>query len=724
MRDCGSLDTGSIPVGSTISVFMNLQTPVKEIPYIGEFYQKKLGKLGIKTVHDFLYHLPNKYEDLSKITSISRVKEGDVCTVRGKVVKIENTKIFKKKIALTEAIIEDGTSKINAVWINQSYLLKNIPEGEEFFFSGKVTIKGNKIFLSNPSFEKFDPGKENIHTGRIIPIYPETRGITSKWMRFVMKNLLNKNRGTIPEILPDEIIKEFKLLGAEEALYQAHFPESKKKVHEAKRRISFEQIFLIQVSILMEKIKMSQEKAISIPANIDVIKKMTSSLSFKLTDAQRKSAWQIIKDMERNYPMNRLLEGDVGSGKTIVAAIGILNAVKGRTQVALMAPTEVLAKQHFHGIFKVLNKFNLNIGLLTGKEDKFYSKKLKNDTIEVSRSKLLKKVKEGEIDLLIGTHALIQGTVKFKNLSLVILDEQHRFGVKQRSELVARKAGQEVRIPHLLSMTATPIPRTLTLSIYSDLDLSIIDEMPKGRKKIITKIVSPNERVETYEFIRKELNKGYQVFIICPRIDPSEDENSKWSKVKAVKEEYEMISQKIFPEFKIGLMHGKMTVKEKEKTMKDFRNKKTDILVSTSVIEVGIDVPNAGVMIIEGAERFGLAQLHQFRGRVGRGDSQSYCFLFPESFAEKTRNRLKALLSCEDGFALAEKDLELRGPGDFMGNKQWGVPDIVMTSLTNLSLVQETKNAARMILEKDLQLRKYPVLKSKVQLFREKIHLE
>ncbi len=703
---------------------MNLQTPVKDIPYIGEAYQKKLEKLGIKTVHDFIYHLPNKYEDLSRITPISKAKEGEVCAVKGKVLKIENTRIFKKKIDLTEAVIEDETSKINAVWINQSYLLKNITEDEEFFFSGKITTKGNKIFLSNPSFEKFIPGKENIHTGRIVSIYPETRGITSKWIRFVMKNLLDKSRGSIPEILPNEIIKEFNLLGAEEALHQAHFPESKKKVEEAKRRISFEQILLIQLSILIEKIRMSQEKAISIPANIDVIKRMTSSLPFKLTDAQRKSAWQVIKDMEKNYPMNRLLEGDVGSGKTIVAAIGILNAVKGKTQAALMAPTEVLAKQHFHGIFKVLNKFNLNVGLLTGKEDKLYSKKLKNDTIEISKSRLLKKVKEGEIDLLIGTHALIQGTVKFKNLSLVILDEQHRFGVKQRAELVARKTGQEVRIPHLLSMTATPIPRTLALTIYGDLDLSIIDEMPKGRKKITTKIVSSNQRGETYEFIRKELNKDNQVFIICPRIDPSEDKDSKWSKVKAVKEEYEMISKKIFPEFKTGLMHGKMTVKEKEKTMKDFRNKKTNILVSTSVIEVGIDIPNATVIIIEGAERFGLAQLHQFRGRVGRGDAQSYCFLFPESFAEKTRNRLKALLSCEDGFALAEKDLELRGPGDFMGNKQWGVPDMVMTSLTNLSLVQEAKTATRTILENDFQLKKYPLLKSKTQQFRERIHLE
>jgi len=703
---------------------MKLYTSIENIPYVGESYQKKLNKLGINTVHNLLFHFPYRYEDFSRIVKISEIKEKGVFTTKGIITKIENTRIFKRKMILTEATIEDDLSKIYAVWFNQPYIMKNIQKGEEYFFSGKTNIKKSKTYLVNPSFEKFDFNKDPVHFGKIIPIYPETKGVTSKWLRVIIKNLLEKTKDDFIEILPEKIIKTNNLLNIEKTIEQIHFPSSVKMAKEAKKRISFEYIFLIQIAVMIEKIKMSREKTVSIPANINVIKKLTSSLPFNLTDAQRKSAWQILKDMEKSYPMNRLLEGDVGSGKTIVAAIAILNAIKGKSQAALMAPTEVLAKQHFHGIFKVLNNFNINVGLLTGKEDKFYSKKLKNDTVEISRTKLLEKVKNGEIDLLIGTHALIQGTVKFNNLSLVILDEQHRFGVRQRSELVGRRKGENIKIPHLLSMTATPIPRTLALSIYGDLDLSLIDQMPKGRKKIITKIISSKERNDIYEFIKKEVEKGYQIFVICPRIDPSEDENSKWSNVKAVKEEYEILANKIFKEFKVDLMHGKMSAKEKEKVMKDFKNKKADILVSTSVIEVGIDIPNATVILIEGAERFGLAQLHQFRGRVGRGDAQSYCFLFPESFSKKTKDRLKVLLKSENGFELAEKDLELRGPGDFLGKKQWGVPDIAMNSLADLSLVQETRNSARMLLEEDFELNQYPKLKEKIKAFREKIHLE
>ena len=703
---------------------MNLSTLVTTIPYIGEFYQKKLAKLGIITVENLLLHLPHRYEDFSASVRIADIRPGKNYTVRATVLKIENKSVFKKKIVLTQAKINDGTATIDVVWFNQPYLTNSVSKGEDFFFSGKAGNRGKKFCLLNPIIEKIS--KQPIHTGRMVSIYPETKGLSSKWLRFVIKNLLDKVKNSIPEPLPRKILEEYKLMKKSDALKAIHFPSSPKEAKEAKRRISFEQIFLIQLSVLEEKIRISREKTSSIPIDVKAAQKLVSLLPFKLTDAQRKSAWQILKDMEKTYPMNRLLEGDVGSGKTVVAAIAIANAIKSGYQAAFMVPTEVLAKQHFSEVFKILKGFKMNIGLLTGKEDKYYSHKLRSDSIEISRKKLLEKVLNGDIDLLIGTHTLIQDKVKFKNLALVVLDEQHRFGIKQRRKLVSREKGEEIRIPHLLSMTATPIPRTLALSIYGDLDLSLIDQSPKGRKKITTKIILPKDRETAYSFIQEELKKGRQAFIICPRIDSPNDEEkkSRWSKAKAVKDEHERLSKDIFPGFSLGLMHGKLKIKEKEKVMNDFRRKKTDILVSTSVVEVGIDVPNATVMMVEGADRFGLAQLHQLRGRVGRGDHQSHCFLIPESFSDKTKKRLNAILKSNNGFELSEKDLELRGPGDFLGKRQWGVPDTVMGSLGDLELVQSARNAAKNILENDSSLKRHPLLRAKANELRKKMHLE
>jgi len=470
---------------------------------------------------------------------------------------------------------------------------------------------------------------------------------------------------------------------------------------------------------------------------IDFVK----NLPFTLTKAQKKSAWEILKDLEKERPMNRLLEGDVGSGKTIVAVIAALNVIKSGFQVALMVPTEILAQQHFQKISKILEKEKIKIGLITGKENKI---KFKKEILKVPREKLLGKTKEGEINFLIGTHALIQEGICFKKLALVILDEQHRFGIEQRASLVVRGSTRiatlkdaEIKIPHFLSMTATPIPRTLSLTIYGDLDLSLINEMPKERKKIVTKVVSPENRKKAYNFIRQEVKKGRQVFVICPRIEPAkisnenlggqaskEKEIMSWAEVKAVKEEYQKLTKSIFPDLKVEMLHGKMSSEEKEKIMKDFANKKIDILVSTSVVEVGIDIPNATVMMIEGAERFGLSQLHQFRGRVGRGAYQSFCFLFTDSPARKTRERLKALISSENGFELAEEDLKIRGPGDFIGQRQWGIPDLAMSSLKDIFLVEKTKKTAKEILEEDPELKKYPLLKERLERFQEKIHLE
>jgi len=711
---------------------------------IGTVLQRRLKKLGIKTIDDLLFHFPHRYEDFSNLVPIAKIKLNRNCTVKGKILEIENTRTWKRKMIITTALIEDETGSILATWFYQPYLTKILKEGDDVLLSGKISLGKNGLYLSNPLYEKADEEKTLTHTGGFVAVYPETQGLSSKWLRSIIKRVLILFLNRIPETLPENIIKENNFLPIEKALWQIHFPDSLELADKARKRFGFEKLFYIELFFLRERLKLAKEKAISIPVKLDTIQEFVGSLPFKLTDDQRKSAWQILKDMEKSRPMNRLLQGDVGSGKTVVAAIAALNAFKAGYQTAFMAPTEILAKQHFQTVYNALKGFKVGIGLLTGKEDKFYSKKLRNEIIEVSRNKLLKMIK-GEIntytkklntklDILIGTHALIQDKVKFGKLALVVVDEQHRFGVEQRARLCQGYGGQAKLIPHLLSMTATPIPRTLALTVYGDLDLSLITQMPKGRKKIITKIIGPKDREKTYQFIREQIKQGRQIFVICPRIEKSENRKQKieiveknaspWDDVKAVEEEYEKLSKKVFPDLKLAMLHGKMAMKEKEKVMKNFRNKKTDILVSTSVIEVGIDIPNASVMMIEGAERFGLAQLHQFRGRVGRSEHQSYCFLLTTSPDQLNRKRLKALVDFDSGFELAEKDLEIRGPGDFTGTRQWGIPDLMMDSLRDLKLVEKTREAAKSILQESSDLKKYPNLEEKLGAFREKIHLE
>jgi len=676
---------------------MTLSTPIQQIVRVGPVYQKRLRKLGVLTVKDILYHFPHRYEDFSNITPIVKLKANETFCIRGKIVEIKSIRTFRKRMSLTEAIISDKTSSIKAVWFNQPYLINTLKQKDDVCLIGKAVSDKYGLHLSNPIHEKIGE-KELTNTGRIIPVYPETSGLSSRWLRYVIKSLLGEFKNSLKDPVPEKFRKAYSLLPINKAMWQAHFPDSLSLAQKAKERFSFEGLFCLLV----------------------LMQKFVRSLPYKLTDAQKKVSWRILKDLEKTRPMNRLLEGDVGSGKTVVAAMAALNTIRAGYQAVIMAPTEVLAKQHFKTVSKLLEGCRLDVGLLTGKEDKFVSKNLKNDTIEISRKKLLEKAKDNKINLLIGTHALIQDHVKFDNLALVVLDEQHRFGVEQRAKLTR----QGTTIPHLLSMTATPIPRTLSLTIYGDLDLSLIQELPKGRKKIITQVVSRKERNKKYSFIKKEIKKGRQAFVICPRIEIKETKSKGWSETKAVKEEHEKLSKKVFPDFNVAMLHGKLSMKEKEKIMKDFSNKKTDILVSTSVVEVGVDIPNASVMLIEGADRFGLAQLHQFRGRVGRSRFQSYCFLFTDSLSKKTRQRLKALTTCDDGFELAEKDLQIRGPGDFFGTRQWGIPDLTMSALTDISLIEKTREAAKKILEEGQMLKKYPALQEKLQEFQKRIHLE
>ena len=675
---------------------MQLTTPLSEVPRIGPVYQKRLKTMGITTCRDLLFHFPRMYHDLSTITPIGKAKEGFEYCFQGTLGELQEMRTYRKRISVVEGVLSDKTGSIKVVWFNQPYLKDTLSLRQEVFLAGKVVRDQNGIHLQSPAYEKMS--RNPIHMARLVPVYQETRGVSSKWLRFVIRMVLDSLKN-IQDTLPSSLLKERGFPSLKDALFSIHFPNNPKDAQLARKRFSFEELFFISLFVLTERKKLSEVKAPVVAYAPDIMKRFTSKLSFELTDAQKKAAWHILKDMEKPRPMNRILQGDVGSGKTVVAAMASLAAVKAGYQAVLMAPTEVLAQQHFKTVGESLALFRITIGLLTGKTDRFISPKLPNDSIEISRKKLLKRVKEGTVDVLIGTHALIQDKVKFNNLALVIIDEQHRFGVQQRKKLQHRSQ----LIPHFLSMTATPIPRTLAMSVYGDLDPTIIDELPKGRKRIETKIVAPEERAKAYKFIAKEVKKGRQVFVICPRIEKVEEGEK--SELKTVKEEYEKLSRDVFPGFEVAMLHGKMGAPEKEQIMRRFKRGKTDILVSTSVVEVGVDIPNASVMMIEGADRFGLAQLHQFRGRVGRSRYQSYCLLFSESKSAATKQRLKALLESENGFQLAERDLELRGPGDFSGNKQWGLPDFAMKNLANLPLVQETREAAEKLLEQDISLK-------------------
>ncbi|HEA84478.1 MAG TPA: ATP-dependent DNA helicase RecG [Candidatus Wildermuthbacteria bacterium] len=699
---------------------MNLSTPITQLAGVGPIYEKRLKRIGITIVRDLLFHFPRDYQDFSKITSVSKVKEGETYCLKGRILDIKLRRSWKRKMSIAEGMLEDKTGTIRLLWFNQPYITTNLNKDDEVFLVGKVTRGKRGIVLSSPSYEKVDKEGEHIHVGRLVPIYPETAGVSSRWIRYMAKRILD-NLDAVPETLPKEILKKRNIPELKDALKQAHFPDSKKQAEEAKKRFGFEELFHIMLFVLTERRRLAEVKAISIPFSPDIMKRLTNKLPYDLTDAQKKAVWHILKDIEKPRPMNRLLEGDVGSGKTIVAAMASLAAVRAGYQVAILAPTEILAKQHFRTIGQLLTRFRMDIGLLTGKEDKFISRKLPDDTIEISRKKLLERAKDGSINLLIGTHTLIQDKVKFANLALVIVDEQHRFGVQQRAKLLH---GTKL-IPHLLSMTATPIPRTLALSIYGDLDLTVLDELPKGRKEVKTSIIPPGERENAYKFMAKEIEKGRQVFVICPRIEAKTDKEAEEGKIiRTVQEEHKKLEEEIFPDYNVDMLHGKMTPKEKESIMQKFKRGTTDVLVSTSVVEVGVDIPNASVMLIEGVEHFGLAQLHQFRGRVGRAEYQSYCFLFTDSPSQTTRKRLRALATSTSGFELAEQDLKIRGPGDFTGLKQWGMPDFAMTQLLDLKLVKEAREAANEVLEKDLQLKKHPGLKKRMAELRDRLHLE
>ena len=666
---------------------MNLQTPIVTAGHIYKLYARRLEKLGIETFEDFLYHIPFRYDDFSFISKINRVQPGEIVTIQGTVSEINNefTKNFKR---LQKAEIADETGTIEVVWFNQPYLTKVIHAQDKIALSGKIDWFLRRLVIQSPDYEIIT-SLPAIHTGRLVPIYPETKGITSKWLRRQVYNLIKENSDQFIEYLPDSTIKDHALIRIKEAIEQIHFPKTIENAHKAEQRLSFDELFLLQLSAMDRKLKWNKNltsNSFSVVKFKDKIEKFLTKLPFILTNAQKRVIEEIFKDLIKTKPMNRLLEGDVGSGKTVVSAIAMFLSYLNGFQSVLMAPTEILAQQHYRTISQLLTPFGINVRLATG------SHKLK-----IVNCKL-------KIDVLVGTHAVLEKGISFDKLGLVVIDEQQRFGVEQRA--LIRNKGKN---PHLLAMTATPIPRTIALTLYGDLDLSILDEMPIGRKRIKTWLVPPQKREGAYSWIKKQIkNTKSQAFIVCPFIEESETMQT----VRAATKEFDNLKKNIFKNLKLGLLHGKMKTKEKEKVLEKFRNGKIDILVATPVVEVGIDIPNAIIILIEASERFGLAQLHQLRGRVGRGDKQSYCLLFTESLNPQTLNRLKAMEKHNVGSELAELDLRLRGPGEIYGTVQHGREMLKIASFSDFDLIQKVRKEAEKIFP---NLSNYPRLLEKLK---------
>ncbi len=657
-----------------------------------------LKKLGIFTLRDLLLYFPYRYLDFSKLTTITQAVAGERCSLRVKILDISSRTSFRSHLSMAEAVVSDETGSMKVIWFNQPYLAKTLRKGQEIFLSGTPEYYNLKLQLANPIYEEVS--NFSVHTARLVPMYHLTEKIYRRTFRNLIASILELSK-ELSDDFPLEIIKNQHLPTLEQTVRSSHFPATHEEAELAKKRLAFEEIFLNQLLAQKYKLELARRQSYQIPFNQDLVKDFLASLPFPLTPGQKRAAWDILQDLEKSTPMNRLVEGDVGSGKTLVALTAALETAAQNLQVAFLAPTEILANQHYQTFINVVPKNRgrdlLGHGLLTNNYACLNGE-------EIKKNKLQKLIAEGMPGIFIGTHALLAERVSFKNLALTIVDEQHRFGVEQRAKLIKNKG----KVPHLLSLTATPIPRTLQLAYYGELDISQIKSKPAGRKPIITRFVQKNGRVAAYEFIKKQVSEGRQIFVVTPLIEESE-----LLEVKSAKAEFEAL-QKIFPHFKIGLLHGKMKGKDKEQVMADFLANTIQILVSTSVVEVGVDVPNASVMLIEGAERFGLAQLHQFRGRVGRAEYQSYCLLFSENQNPEVLERLTAFTKTQDGFALAELDLKQRGFGELYGAQQSGW-NFKYFNPSYISLIQPAREEALKILKKDPSLKQYPSLAAKIE---------
>jgi len=781
-------------------------TPLTNFFRLTPIQKIALKRLGLITVEDLLYHFPVRYGDTAVAKSIDSLSAGETAVIFGKITGLKASKGFKSKMTMAEGVIEDETGRIQCIWFNQPYVAKMIPEGGLVRIEGRVSERkrrsvrelesqgvgelgvresqntGGQIYFSNPKIEVvtnlpmgvgdslFGDGSE---AHNLYPVYPESRGITSSWIYHALNKLMKAGiLEQITEPLPAEILEKYHLPTIKTALVWIHTPMNRDDALSARKRFSFEEIFIIQLGRRRLRKIYENQPGFKLETDDRHVQEFIRRFPFAPTGAQMRAIEIITAEMKGDRPMSRLLEGDVGSGKTAVAAATAYAVMVsrppskktskvsasesenmeeklepariGRFQTAFMCPTEILAIQHFESFIKFFSYMPVQIALITGSGcRKFPSKVNPKGWTDISRTQLLQWVANGEISVVVGTHALIQNSVVFKNLAYVIIDEQHRFGVNQRAKLVKKaaqgrqefsdspRAGPSSNLktpaapaPHLLSMTATPIPRTLALTLYGDLDLTLLDQLPAGRKPVITELVLPDKRLETYEKIRLELQAGRQMYVICPRIDEPDPEKEAAIIARSVTEEARRLKQSVFPEYVVGVLHGKMKPKEKDEAMKRWSAGVTRILCATSVVEVGVNVPNATIIVIEGAERFGLAQLHQLRGRVMRSAHQAYCYAFTETSSAKSIERLKALQTAKDGFELAELDLSQRGAGELSGMKQWGVSDVAMEALKNLKMVEAARTEATRLIEEDIQLTKYPELASRVNLQEKSGHME
>lgn len=689
---------------------LQLESPMTIVSGVGKKAAENLSKLGINTIRDALYTFPRRYIDYSALKPISQLRYDEEVTVIGTIysTNVRPTKNPKNKIL--EAVLGDGTGTIKLSFFNQQWLQKSLKPQMQVQVSGKVDQFLGRLIFNSPEWEPLEANA--LSTGRIVPVYGLTAGLSNKNMRKWMYNAVGYGARRVEDPLPEKLRKRLKLLNTNDALVGLHFPDSQEELAQARRRLAFEELLLMQLGFRKQRADWQSQQGVPLPSSDGWLETALATLPFTLTGAQRRVLNEIRSDIATDNPMNRLVQGDVGSGKTAVAAMAMAAAINNGAQAALMAPTSILAEQHYTGIRKLLANVP---GIDWGDENQSAVRLLQGATPAKERREILAGLLDGSVKILIGTHAVIQDTVEFANLGLAVIDEQHRFGVQQRAAL--RGKGQN---PHLLVMTATPIPRSLALTVYGDLDVSIIDEMPPGRQPIQTRVVYPQERERCYQFIRSQIEKGRQAYIICPLVEDT-------GKVvaKAAVDEHKRLSNKVFPDLSLSLLHGRMKPSEKDAIMDEFRSGQSQILVSTSVIEVGVDVPNSTIMLIEGANRFGLAQLHQFRGRVGRGEHKSFCLLMTESTdgqpisAEDISERLKVMESTTDGFVLAEKDLEIRGPGDFMGTRQAGYQELHMAQLSDLGMIASARNEADKLFKSDPNLEKpdHVLLKARLASF-------
>ncbi len=675
-----------------------IDAPVTVLKGVKAGLAARFEKLGVHTVRDLLYLFPHRHSDFARLRKIAELTPGSEETVRARVWSAHETQLGRRKG--TEATVGDESGMMRVVWFNQPYVARQLRTNAEIVLAGRVALYHGRPTLENPEWEGWEAGEELTHTGRLVPVYPLTGGLSGRTVRRIARQALEGYADALPDVLPEPLRERLHLLDLPEAVRQAHYPDSHESLEEARRRLALDELLPLQISVLLRRRQWQQPGAADpIAIASGVRQAFLGSLPFALTGAQNKALRQLESDLARDVPMSRLLQGDVGSGKTVVAAVGLLAAAASGHQAVLMAPTEILAEQHFRTLRQLFGATDgeghvaevtpeclqepLRIAVLTG------------SARSKQKAELYQRIEAGEIDIAVGTHALIQEGVTFDRLGFVIVDEQHRFGVMQRAALRSKAA----RSAHMLVMTATPIPRSLYLTLYGDLDVSVIDEMPPGRKPVVTRWWPPERRQDAYDFLREQVEAGRQAFVICPLVVESES-----IQVKAAVQEFERLGSQVFPDLQLELVHGRMSGRDKDAAMRRFRDGEAQILVSTAVVEVGIDVPNAAVMLIEGADRFGLAQLHQFRGRVGRGDDQAYCLLLAESPSTEAQERLRLMEETTDGFRLAEANLRMRGPGEFFGTRQAGLPDFRVASLLDTRLIELARDEAARLLDEDPHL--------------------